>query len=123
MDTSETYIKMSERAEKIQQEHGEVWIAFGSGILHSYDNVYYKCLTKEANCRWHLIWLPRQDQLQEMAWKGSLLNLNIEFIKFLELERAPSYAANFTSMEQLWLAFVQKELHQKVWSGKEWIKV
>ncbi len=27
----------------------------------------------------------------------------------------------FDSMEQLWLAFVQKELHQKQWNGSEWI--
>ncbi len=26
----------------------------------------------------------------------------------------------FTSMEQLWLAFVQKELHNKVWDGEQW---
>jgi len=28
--------------------------------------------------------------------------------------------AGFTSMEQLWLAFVMKEKYNKVWNGKEW---
>jgi len=28
----------------------------------------------------------------------------------------------FHSMEQLWLAFVMKELYNKQWSGEEWVK-
>ena len=27
----------------------------------------------------------------------------------------------FTSMEQLWLAFIMREKYQKVWSGTEWV--
>ena len=32
------------------------------------------------------------------------------------------YIAQFTSMEQLWLAFVMKEKHGKVWSDDQWVK-
>ncbi len=30
------------------------------------------------------------------------------------------YIAQFTSMEQLWLAFVMKEKYRKVWEGNKW---
>lgn len=30
------------------------------------------------------------------------------------------YYGQFTSMDQLWLAFVQKELHNKSWDGEKW---
>lgn len=31
------------------------------------------------------------------------------------------YLDYFNSMEQLWLAFVMKEKHNKTWNGKEWV--
>jgi len=35
---------------------------------------------------------------------------------------AMSYWKEFTSMEQLWLAFVMFERFGKYWTGTEWIK-
>jgi hypothetical protein len=32
------------------------------------------------------------------------------------------YWGNFTSWEQLWLAFVMKEKSNKIWDGKQWIE-
>lgn len=64
-----------------------------------------------------ILWLPRQDQLQEilkpypfsallrdvrMFWKGGGRYCN--------------------SMEQLWLAFVMKEKFNKIWNESKWIK-
>jgi len=34
-----------------------------------------------------------------------------------------TYTNDFTSMEQLWLAFVMNEKYNKVWNGKDWMKV
>lgn len=119
MDTSETYIKMSDCPE-IQSVRGEVWITFGEGILYSYEDVYYKCLTKDGN-GWHLIWLPRQDQLQEMV-RASYSNLD-EFVYLFWgwiTTKCPEKILGLTSMEQLWLAFVMKEKFNKVWNGEEW---
>ncbi len=78
-----------------------------------------------------LIWLPRQDQLQEMVinnpFKG-LLNMHFFFADFFYDETMeevgcgsqPIEPQKFTSMEQLWLAFVMKEKYNKAWNGKEW---
>ncbi len=37
------------------------------------------------------------------------------------IQRHFNIAKSFTSMEQLWLAFVMKEKYNKVWDGEEWI--
>jgi hypothetical protein len=91
----------------------------------------------------HLIWLPRQDQLQEMLEdKYSNLDKLVEafwnaFAWFTKHEGAsfypPEWAFNnnfppeqnwikFTSMEQLWLAFVMSEKFNKYWNGDNWVE-
>jgi len=150
MDTSETYIKMCEKAEEIQRlcvgetgdfvyltkalegyngwqdyegrqvkvvgNDGEYDITFG----YPYDSPYE---TLKAD---GLIWLPRQDQLQKM----------IDFEPFIYnltrlLEFMPKYCGSRTgwvephilelySMEQVWFAFVMRELYKKTWNGHEW---
>lgn len=81
------------------------------------------------------IWLPRQDQLQEMIdtqqrdWINVLEMFTIwAFWGINEYTLSPSpifygmgIPHNVFSMEQLWLAFVMKEKYGKVWNG-EWIK-
>lgn len=59
-----------------------------------------------------------QDQLQEMIvlfWIG-LHNSGV--LKWLSLF-SKEFGYDDKSMEQLWLAFLMKELHNKVWTG-EW---
>ena len=71
------------------------------------------------------IWLPRQDQLQKMMGISDLWVLTLRFEYFLRTEKTYNireYPFGFTSMEQLWLAFVMKEKYQKTWNGKEWVK-
>ena len=70
-----------------------------------------------------VLWLPRQDQLQEMLG---------DMDKCLELlywwKEVPGQIGDFlyddddmfTTMEQLWLAFVMSNLHQKKWTGEAW---
>ena len=71
-----------------------------------------------------IIWLPRQDQLQDMVkdkYKSDyVLYFFAMFIKFWKHDDE-KYISGFTSMEQLWLAFVMKEKYQKTWNGKEWV--
>ncbi len=72
------------------------------------------------------IWLPRQDQLQEMIVLHEILDSSKSKIASL-LSRFWAWYLNttneFTSMEQLWLAFVQKENHGKSWNGEDWVKI
>ena len=75
------------------------------------------------------IWLPRQDQLQEMV--GSTIKLyewgKFAYCDILPFIGGPSGEINipdeFTSCrswEQLWLAFVMREKYGKVWSEEDW---
>ncbi len=97
--------------------------------------------------------LERQDQLQEMVLEKKqttllepLAKLCLEFDEFIHPDnyclhgnREPGMFSHeycqecvvkgnllfqqFTSMEQLWLAFVMKEKYNKVWVDGEWVNV
>ena len=136
MDTSETYIKMCERAEEIQDEWvpkmGD-WVCSATHclrnkksrrnvrvvqyieikrhlpIIHSRESMG----TMDAKYRVDVIWLPRQDQLQEMVNRPSLSWMLRDASNF-------EHDVEFDSMEQLWLAFVMKEKYNKIWNGSEW---
>ena len=68
MDTSEQYIKMCEKAEEIQKEHClangdfEVRLKYNRGQVEVHHHREITAHYKPDN---HL-WLPRQDQLQEV---------------------------------------------------------
>ena len=80
------------------------------------------------------LWLPRQDQLQEMLGETHSVR-PISLVGFLHqvlnedltcTEEVPcngcveeaKYWRSFGSMEKLWLAFVMKEKFNKAWDGK-----
>ena len=127
MDTSETYIKMCEKAEEIQRGHKPelydlraVWIPKqqrtppdGTAMLGEY---------KVYEIDEFGIWLPRQDQLQEMVMPHRELGDLYPHIKLaFELAKFANNQIFITdSMEQLWLAFVMKEKYNKAWTNNEW---
>jgi len=133
VDTSETYIKMCEKARRIQ----DYWLTEECSEAESseYGGLFWNKQTREVfiTTEWdeweHSIWLPRQDQLQEMVAIPKTASLPtvtqlILFYRFWEREDGAQglpYFAYFTSMEQLWLAFVMKEKYNKIWNGDEWI--
>ncbi len=133
MDTSKQYIEMCDCPE-IQEgrviQAGDVFAEEGgwggdpelvTGIAFDCDDTFYSQPDGDA------LWLPRQDQLQEMVekrytldvggdynhWLGDLLTWFEPFWRHYGMN-------NETTMEQLWLAFVMKEKHSKVWNGEEW---
>ncbi len=84
-----------------------------------------------------LIWLPRQEDLQKMVkiprrqyvdgtetreqyCLSYLVTCLCGF--FVENYYPKQYLDIFTSMEQLWLAFVMKETHGKLWNGENWVR-
>ena len=130
MDTSKQNILMCEKAVEIQAS----WkiadidiIVYGSGEV---DSVCVDCLGYDhwAEVRLTAIWLPRQDQLQEMViafWKeqdciNKYTVLVDEFYQFV-FEKEIDYTMQFKSMEQLWLAFVMLTIYNKKWIEKDWI--
>ncbi|MBA7530435.1 hypothetical protein ES705_22642 [subsurface metagenome] len=72
-----------------------------------------------CNRRNNKIWLPTQEQLQEMIhqtdWHGVLIAFRYWYQENVEYE--VTY-----SMNELWLAFVMKEKYNKTWTGKDWVK-
>jgi hypothetical protein len=74
-----------------------------------------------------MIWLPRQDQLQEMAGNplevlSRKLLFQNEFTRHLITEEYEKSDYVFKSFEQLWLEIVMFEKHKKIWNGEKWIK-
>lgn len=123
------YIKMSDCPEIQELEREWTLLPFYTkGQAYSQtkitdDGDYLSSVKWEDDGNWSRhIWLPTQSQLQEMVGSSDNEGRN----RVLELtERFNGYCSvtrlsDFTSMEQLWLAFVMKENHNKVWDGEEW---
>ncbi len=131
MDTTETYIKMCEQATEIQKhdfEEGDYHglLQDGSWSAHNYcEEDGFVGINPQK-----LIWLPRQEDLQEMVeLTGYRFTFCETFTKtepkhfIWEGERhIGQWYVKGNSMEQLWLAFVMKEKYQKVWNGTDWVK-
>ena len=126
MDTSETYIKMCEKAEEIQAE----WKPFNGdyiiqnnyfilpGELQQPVALHFCNDSKLLNFnRKDFIWLPRQDQLQEMVKREDESN-RASVRKFVDWCFSIKELYGW-SMEQLWLAFVMKK-NNKTWDGEAW---
>ena len=125
MDTSETYIKMCEKAGEIQTESYRCLMP-DDMVAHRFAHYITTIWRHERGSMTTIpysqtfIWLPRQDQLQEMVLESNhpdeLLKIIGHFHDF-----ACGVTPQFDSMEQLWLAFVMKEKYKKTWNGEEWI--
>lgn len=121
MDCGVNYIKMCEKATEIQEQIKSFPLTLvgaptdDKGIIsgvRSHDIFLKNGATP--------IWLPRQDQLQEMLrdrrdyWCNAALIYS--FASFVPL----SLVKDQTSFEQLWLSFVMHELYDKKWNGEDW---
>ena len=116
MDTSETYIKMCEKAVEIQK------VAPKFRPCRGPDYWYYP-LNRDVE---RPIWLPCQDQLQEMVggYQPQIFRTFVEFVigsRYLETwgDHLGPWD-NHQSFEQLWLAFVMEEKYGKIWTGSDW---
>lgn len=127
MDTSSDYIRMCEKATEIQElaqypfeevREGEEWVwRFES--------------TCDLSEQWPYgytphVWLPRQDQLQEML-TGHPLEVIERFHTFVMWDDSLEDMREDllpTSLEQLWLAFIMFEKYGKRWDSEkeEWVK-
>ncbi len=109
MDTSTEYIKM---CNCLEMQSFDIRERFEDS------NSYYK------NNNILGIWLPRQDQLQEMSSFSHAERL-FRFYEFLQKQFLYNEnqwnSLDNISMEQLWLAFVMKEKFNKEWDGKNWV--
>ena len=157
MDTSETYIKMSDCPEIQSLRTVDTW-EYGDAYTTVFRDLPYQgklswvCPINDAwadipdykKHRSECIWLPRQDDLQKRlygtrnwndtpnGWVESFASFcNPQYIGFPNVPEdvgmrqysnyltATDYIKQFTSMEQLWLAFYMSEKHNKVWGRIE----
>ena len=127
MDTSEVYIKMSDCPEiqGLRHHHGMEGGSYLVGDFYSWDD-YIENVCGHCDMGGLLdtkyIWLPRQDQLQEMMEPvvGYPNNLVCDFWEWFDECNGIDNDIAFTSMEQLWLAFYMKEKYNKTWDGDAW---
>ena len=74
----------------------------------------------KGSYRDEFIWLPTQEQLQRML-PGNLCPAGYVCIlyDFLFDSHTIEYAKQFSTMEELWLAFVMWRRHRKVWNDEK----
>lgn len=111
MDTSETYIKMCERAEEIQE--------MSHAIVNDETDYYHFRGTLE-DLPTKGIWLPRQDQLQEMVNIKTVEQFSESNLFAGDGFYPPMIIGDNWSMEQFWLSFVMKERWNKTWNCEDW---
>ena len=70
-------------------------------------------------------WLPKLDQLQAMVNHEYLTGFLYELYEFSKewLYFDNGNDIRFTSMEQLWLAFIMKENYNRYWIENNWVKI
>jgi len=142
MDTTEIYIKMcgklvEEGIEPYNRHYpqaGDYYFAQGRVIIlpmveHIPNFCSYECmyLIGEED----EIWLPRQDQLQEMVggfgvgfidlwtWRNTVYP-HMPSTTYCSSTCPFSKSWKFTSWEQLWLAFCVEIKYGKIWNGEDW---
>jgi len=148
MDTSPKYIEMCKKAIEIQEQWKPDVADFVMGEYESTITIWQTVqgidhgslkplFTNAGKLAWYLksemIWLPRQDQLQELTHAkkhgGALFGELIKFIEWFEktyIEMSNMDKPNrtfFNTQEQLWLAFVMKEKYGEKWIDNDWRKV
>ena len=130
MDASEKYIEMCRAADEIQKawepSDGDYYRYF---ILDN-PQVYIRSARHGVDPvdPEHWIWLPRQDQLQDLL-DGDLTDIAEGFYDYMTAggynyecpEFNDTRCKEYGSMEQLWLAYVMESKYSKQWDGTAWI--
>jgi hypothetical protein len=127
MDKSSYYIKMCDSAKVIQKQwkpdFGDFFVSRSLGLTSKSQTVVSGLEKKVPYLKKiKAVWLPRQDQLQEMVIEkyAAPWDLAIAFSNVLMADNA-SYFDTFDSMEKLWIAFIMLEKHRKKWKDGEWV--
>ncbi|MFZ5907088.1 MAG: hypothetical protein ACOYVJ_06715 [Nitrospirota bacterium] len=127
MDQSSDYIKMCENAKVLQKQwkpdFGDFFVSMSLGLTSPCQPIVSDLEKKKTYLKTiKAVWLPRQDQLQDMVIEkyATPWDLAIAFSNVLMGENA-SYFDNFDSMEKLWLSFIMLEKYKKKWKDGEWV--
>ena len=124
MDATALNIEMCKKAKELQnsweRKHGDYYYDTSVGGVNLYHSTYFIYPHKNKD-----IWLPTQDQLQEIAFeylsKKTISSYYTIFSLIFDFSEFAKQTYGFDSMDQLWLIFVMKEKFGKIWNGKDWI--
>ena len=141
MDKSDIYIDMCRKADGIQRqwmpEHGDFYLD-GDGRIDCW--IPHKDGGKEKRGAVHvskdrgvirldrLIWLPRLNQLMELAQEPGCRfeSMTHRFFAWCKTDYPPRKLLPgkiFSSLEQHWIAFVMMKNYRKVWDRSLWIPI
>ncbi len=128
MDTTPKYILMCEKAEEIRKGKSPEWLIEGDYYCevseYPFDNeLLIKLMWRHKGLgrAKKRIWLPRQDQLQEIVaecfadLRSAINNFGLWCCHKYSIYQTGQYEDSFHTGEQLWLAFVMHEKYQKQW--------
>ncbi|MEL7665459.1 MAG: hypothetical protein AAGU10_15200 [Methanosarcina mazei] len=132
MDTSEKYIRMCSLAKEIQNK----WVFQSGDFVYNLAFEEVEVLLYPGNNSINYIWLPRQDQLQEICIEFYMHNLKISkfeaFLRFLEwysgrLRYTFEHGLKngnglIDSGDELLLNRAMIMMHWKKWDGENWVK-
>jgi hypothetical protein len=124
MDTSPKYVDMCEKAIEIQTLRP---IFVGGDFFSCDDHLFIQgdmdenTHTTRFQCK-NDIWLPRQDQLQELHMDKSGIKSIRECLNLLgDIKCFLGILNNAETMEQLQLQVLMFNLYNKRWDGHKWI--
>ena len=139
MDTSPRYQGLCAKAEDVQSlwspRHGDFFLGEKGRVecwvhtVHSQRRVKQgfgiSRLDEKVVCLTPYTWLPRLDQLMEMAQVRGRRFESVSQEFFTWNTRAYAGGARlprevFTTLEQVWLAFVMQNRFDKIWTGSAW---
>ena len=120
---TDNYIKMCEQAKEIQKW----WFPDICDLYYDKLEMETKPITFLAEKIWlsersrgcNFIWLPIQEQLQEMI-DSKPYNL---FYIFRHWYESSANIYKGITWNELWFAFVMHEKYNKVWTGEKWEEV
>jgi len=132
MDTSEKYIRMCSSAKETQEK----WVFQTGDFVYDPSLGNVEVLLSQGDNSVSYVWLPRQDQLQEICISFFMQHLKISkleaFLRFLEwysgrlrytFEHGLKNRNGFIdSGEELMLNRAMIMMHGKKWDGENWVK-
>jgi len=138
MDKSQEYVNMCRLASEVQKlwvpKHGDFFQGECGKIEVWVEGMHdQRCLTANVRLSFEdgmprtrrYVWLPRLDQLMELAQEpGKRFDQTTQtFFEWNKLDYGvlPGVPGKvFSSLEQVWLAFIMHRKHLQKWDGVDW---
>jgi hypothetical protein len=139
MDTTKEYIAMCEAAEEIQEHFSDISNRIGRPVYfyqyagkgtrwETYERIGVEYDEDHVSERTKHVWLPSQDQSQDLSCAFGISCMLYEFNDFVfsnpgNRDNALRYSVRFKTVEQLWLGFIMEQNYEKHWNGSKWEKI